>query len=34
MQVLDFQALAFFFFPFAPRLHHQIGFFGAKSIFF
>ena len=34
MQVLDFQTLAFFFFPFAPRLHHQIGFFGSKSIFF
>ena len=23
MQVLDFQTLAFFFFPFAPRLHHR-----------
>jgi hypothetical protein len=30
MQVLDFQTLAFFFFLFAPRLHHQIGDFGAN----
>lgn len=29
MQVLDFQTLAFFFFLFAPRLHHRM----AKSIF-
>ena len=28
MQVLDFQTLAFFFFLFAPRLHHRRGCFG------
>ena len=30
MQVLENQTLAFFFFLFSPRLHHQIGFFGGK----
>jgi hypothetical protein len=34
MQVLDFQTLAFFFFLFAPRLHHRMGYFGAKFMFF
>ena len=31
MQVLDFRTLAFFFFPFAPRLHHRMGPFMPKS---
>ena len=30
MQVLNFQTLAFFFFLFAPRLHHRIGCFRAE----
>jgi hypothetical protein len=34
MQVLENQTLAFFFFPFAPRLHHRMGCFGAKFMFF
>jgi hypothetical protein len=34
MQVLDFQTLAFFFLLFAPRLHHGMGYFGAKFMFF
>jgi hypothetical protein len=31
MQVLENQALAFFFFLFAPRLHHRMGSFMPKS---
>ena len=33
MQVLDFQTLAFFFFLFAPRLHHGMGCFGQNLCF-
>ena len=31
MQALNFQTLAFFFFPFAPRLHYRMGPFMPKS---
>ena len=34
MQVLENQTLTFFFFPFAPRLHHRMGYFGAEVLTF
>ena len=33
MQALENRTLAFFFFPFAPRLHHWIGYLGQNRYF-